>query len=385
METKTLDSEIVEILPKHSYLSAQELIAHRHTEFEAPSGGLKRTQNEGTVLEIEELKRAQDHLRAQLSVPRIERLGGRALGIWNEDQQVAEVLRKDGKFENFGYSEQGKLYLEYYETLFLLELGRLQLEYYGSVVSIEQAYVLLLGEMDSEKYTNYLVYSALSRAGYIVVRHKPPEKTPESVTKADCIWALLKEKVGNQLVSDHIKTSPFYPVVEKQMEDIKELIISQNIKEINSTEESINLQFDLKKRKANDDLIEEPLCKKEKLSTSGRSLVDHLKNEISYAKFEEVFEKLDIVQLKSQDFAKEEITVPSALKITFDLHLHNEGFKKSSPKPPNFNVIILPSQEAFPTHNDISKIQHQSLHTAPLLVVSVSESKQIQAFLYFIS
>lgn len=61
-------------------------------------------------------------MRAQLSVPRIERLGGRALAIWNEEQQVAEVKRKDGKFENFGYSEQGKLYLEYYEAMFLLEV-----------------------------------------------------------------------------------------------------------------------------------------------------------------------------------------------------------------------------------------------------------------------
>lgn len=55
-------------------------------------------------------------------MPRIERLGGRALAIWNDEQQVAEVKRKDGKFENFGYSEQGKLYLEYYEAMFLLEV-----------------------------------------------------------------------------------------------------------------------------------------------------------------------------------------------------------------------------------------------------------------------
>lgn len=55
-------------------------------------------------------------------MPRIERLGGRALARWDEKQQVAEVLRKDGKFENFGFSEQGKVYLEYYEALFLLEV-----------------------------------------------------------------------------------------------------------------------------------------------------------------------------------------------------------------------------------------------------------------------
>ncbi|XP_037721332.1 uncharacterized protein LOC119554481 isoform X1 [Drosophila subpulchrella] len=382
MDTKTLDSDFVEIHPKNGYLSAKELIAHRHSEFEPQSGGLKRTQNEGTATELEELRRAQEHLRAQLSVPRIERLGGRALAIWNDEQQVAEVLRKDGKFENFGYSEQGKLYLQYYEAMFLLELGRLQLEYYGSVVSIEQAYVLLLGKLESEKYTNYLVYSALSRAGYIVVRHNPPDKTPEEVTSADCIWALLKEKVGNQPVPEHIKTSSFYAVAEKRMEDIKELITSQKTEVPKITKEHIDLEFDSRKRKANENPIEEPVSKREKLSITGRSLVDQLKNELSYSKFEEIFEKFDVIQLKSHNDAKDKTTQPSALKITFDLHLHNEGFKKSSPKPPNFNVIILPSQTAFPPHDEIAKIQNH--HTAPLLVISVSESKQIQAFLYYI-
>ncbi|EDX10206.1 uncharacterized protein LOC6737793 isoform X1 [Drosophila simulans] len=385
MDTKTQDSEYVEIHPKISYLSAQELIAHRHTEFEPPSGGLKRTKNEGTAAEVEELKRAQEYLRAQLSVPRIERLGGRALAVWHEEQQVAEVKRKDGKFENFGYSEQGKLYLEYFEAMFLLEVGRLQLEYCGLVVSIEQAYVLLLGEMESERYTNYLVYSALSRSGYIVVKHVPPQEILQEVTSADCIWALLKEKVGNQPVPDHIKTSPFYPIAEKRMEDVKELITSQKAEDLNIVVDPIDLKFAQRKRMAVEKPIEEPASKKEKFSTTGRSLVDQLKCEFSYAKFEEIFEKFDMVQLKSQDYIKDKLDTPSALKIIFDLHLHNKGFKKSAPNAPNFNVIILPSQVPFPAHDQISKMKHQNLLTAPLLVISVSESKQIQAFLYYIS
>ncbi|EDV51541.2 uncharacterized protein LOC6544595 [Drosophila erecta] len=384
MDAKTQNSEFVEIHPRNSYLSAQELIAHRHTEFEPASGGLKRTQNEGTASELEELKRAQEYLRAQLSVPRIERLGGRALAIWNEEQQVAEVIRKDGKFENFGYSEQGKLYLEYYEAMFLLEVGRLQLEYYGSVVSIEQAYVLLLGELESERYTNYLVYSALCRSGYIVVKHVPPQEIPQEITSADCIWALLKEKVADQPVPDHIRNTPFYHIAEKRMEEMKERITSQKIEDPDIVIEPIDLKFGQRKRMAEESPIEEPVSKKEKISIPGRSLVDQLKSEFSYAKFEEIFEKFELVQLKSQDYTKEELETPSALKIIFDLHLHNKGFRKSDPKTPNFNVIILPSQAAFPTHDEISKIKQQNLRTAPLLVISVSESKQIQAFLYYI-
>lgn len=65
------------------------------------------------------------NLRQQLSCRRIERSAGRAVAVWHPHQQVAEVLRKDGKFESFGFSAQGKLYLEYYEALFLLELVRI--------------------------------------------------------------------------------------------------------------------------------------------------------------------------------------------------------------------------------------------------------------------
>lgn len=71
-----------------------------------------------------------DNLRLQLSARRIERQAGRAIAIWSDDQQAAEVVRKDGKFESFGYSQQGKLYLEYYEALFLLELVCIFIPYY---------------------------------------------------------------------------------------------------------------------------------------------------------------------------------------------------------------------------------------------------------------
>ncbi|KAH8239485.1 hypothetical protein KR032_004716, partial [Drosophila birchii] len=365
-----------------SISSAEELITQRHFEFEAPSGGLKRTQNEGSAAELEELQRALDSLRAQLSVPRIERLGGRALAKWDEKQQVAEVVRKDGKFKNFGYSDQGKLYLEYYEALFLLEVGRLQLEYNGSVVSIEQAYLLLLGELESEKYEHYLVYSALSRAGYIVVRHQRTRIAPPAATSEDCIWALLKAKVGNQPVPDHVKDSPHFALIEKRLDDIKELIVGQKMEASTISEESIDFHFDTRKRKAPAEPSNAPDTKKAKLCPTGRSLVDQLKTQAPYARFEELFQKFDIVQLRGQDNTTEE-GIDCPLKITLDLHLHNEGFKKSSPKAPAFNVIILPPRSAFPHHKEISKIQR--LRTAPLLVVSVSESKQIQAFLYYIS
>ncbi|XP_022216780.2 tRNA-splicing endonuclease subunit Sen54 isoform X2 [Drosophila obscura] len=285
--------ELVEINPTNTFLSGEQLIKHRHLEIEAPCGGLKRTQNEGSAAELEEITTALANLRAQLSVPRIERLGGRALATWDEEQQAAAILRKDGKFESFGYSVQGKQYLEYYEALFLLELGRLQLEYHGVNVSVEQAYVLLLGELESEKFSNYLVYSTMSRAGYIVVRHKRHQPTTEAVTRADCIWALLEERTGNIPVASHIRASPLYAIVEKRMEDIKQLIVWPNIKENENCGEPIDFKFDTRKRKANTVSNGDPGCKKACLSTA-KSLVELPKTEATFARFKSVFNKFDI-------------------------------------------------------------------------------------------
>ncbi|EDV38818.2 uncharacterized protein Dana_GF24994 [Drosophila ananassae] len=381
-------AEVVEIQPKTSYLSPEELIELRHKDFEVPAGGLKRTQNEGSAAELQELHGALDALRAQLSVPRIERLAGRALATWNKDQQVAEVLRKDGKFENFGHSKQGKLFLEYYEALFLLEVGRLQLEYCGTIVSIEQAYVLLLGESESERFTHYLVYSALSRAGYIVVRHQAVQEAPVPITSADCVWAVLKEKLGNKPVPSKIKESPLFTAAEKRMEDLKQLIIGQkNQSPLEpGPEKASGFHFDTRKRRAQSESKGQSATKRGRVVFAGTSLVDQLQMESPYGKFQEIFQKFDIVRLDTKNYSMDNSPPDSSLQIIFDLHLHNEGFKKRSPKGPTFNVIILPPQAAFPTHDEIFTIQSQQhVNNAQLLVISVSESKQIQAFLYFIS
>ncbi|XP_017864092.1 PREDICTED: uncharacterized protein LOC108614465 [Drosophila arizonae] len=382
----------IEIYPKTQYLTASELVAQRHPEVESPRNGLKRTSFEGSAEENEELKNTYANLRLQLSARRIERQAGRAIAIWSDDQQAAEVVRKDGKFESFGYSQQGKLYLEYYEALFLLELNRLQLEYCGLIVSIEQAYVLLLGEEASEKYNNYFVYSALTRAGYIVVRHQEGYRTASSdvVTKDDCIWALLDASLSNKPVPLHIKVSQFYNATFERMVQLKQQIKNQ-CSEASTDEISINnepnaFKFDTRKRRAQSEPEEELASKR--ASTTGRSLIDALKDEASYRKFQQTFEKLDIVRLQSEDYHCDVDSTIRTFKITFDLHLHNDGFRRSAPKTPTFSVIILQHDEPFPTHIEMLHCQRQQMRAeerAPLLVISVSESKHIQAFLYYIS
>ncbi|KAH8408635.1 hypothetical protein KR215_009275, partial [Drosophila sulfurigaster] len=380
--------------------SAAELIAHRHAEVESPRIGLKRTNVEGSAAEQEELQHAYANLRSVLSTRRIERHTGRAIAEWHKDQQAAEVLRKDGKFESFGFNRQGKLYLEYYEALFLLELNRLQLEYCQMIVSVEQAYLLLLGEESSEKYNNYLVYSALSRAGYIVVRHQTacqdaPTTSTAAPSSEDCIWALLEESINNKPAPEYIKASQNYVTAQSRMTDLKLQIVNQTHPSVEDNSLKEDFKFNTRKRRAQSEPKEDAATKRVKTRNS-ESLIDNLKTEPNYTKFKEIFERFDIVQLQQDDYdVTEDYSDLRNLNISFDLHLHNEGFRRSAPKAPTFSVVIVPTDEPFPTHNEMIKCQRQqhsilsiSSPTAgapPLLVISVSESKQIQAFLYYMS
>lgn len=260
---------------------------------------------------------------------------------------------------------------------------------------------MLLGESSSEKYNNYLVYSALSRAGYIVVKHRDlpqhsqrpfqfvaEESVSETiVTNEACIWAILDETLGNRRVPEHIRASPYYGITLSRMSDLKQQIVSQT----NSVADDgmMNFEFDTRKRRAQPEPDVEAAKKRIRPiannSRTSKSLVDDLKDEASYSRFKDMFQKLEMVQLAGADY---DVSLDPALRsfeISFDLHLHNEGFRLSAPKAPYFSTIILPPDEPFPIHNEMVKCQQQLPYTAPLLVVSVSDSKQIQAFLYYIS
>ncbi|KAH8302382.1 hypothetical protein KR044_005862, partial [Drosophila immigrans] len=385
--------------------SAAELIAHRHAEVQSPRIGLKRTNVEGSAAEQEELQHAYANLRSLLSTRRIERHTGRAIAAWHEDQQAAEVLRKDGKFESFGFSKQGKLYLEYYEALFLLELNRLQLEYCQMIVSVEQAYLLLLGETSSEKFNNYLVYSALSRAGYIVVKHQAASQdAPTTAVKSaaassceDCIWAILEASISKNPVPEYITESTHYAAAQTRMTAQIMQIMNQTETDGDANSLSEDFKFDTRKRRAQSEPEIESNTKRLCLTTvktrKSKSLVDHLKAEQNYGRFKKIFEKFDIVQLQEDNYDLDTFTSGMRnLNISFDMHLHNEGFRRSAPKTPTFSVVIVPTDEPLPTHNEMIKCQREQLSqfshsdtAPPLLVISVSESKQIQAFLYYMS
>ncbi|KAM7356053.1 tRNA splicing endonuclease subunit 54 [Cochliomyia hominivorax] len=410
----------IEIQPKTKYLSAQELISLRNVEIPNVSAGLKRTKVENSLDEQNELESLYDNLQKQLSRPRIERLAGRAVGVWDAEKHLVRVERKDGKFGNFGFNIEGQLYLEYYEALFLMEVNRLQLEYNSIIMSIEQAYLLLMGEDHSLKYQEYLVYSNLTRIGFIVVKHQNKNFPKHQInSEIDCVWAILEAELQNDTVADYIKKTPFYGKVKQKFDLIKNIIKNQTESEnvIKPDEEKetlsqeLNFQEKIKpnlKRKASGETQNEWLRAKRhcnyNLNITNRSFVDFLKEEDEYKQFKETFEKFDIVPLKrnekkrNKESKKEDEEDSSEsesdsemnnlninYRINFDVYLHNDGFRKSSPHLPNFRVIVLDTEQRFPTHDEIYHTHRQQLNPVPLLIVSINDSKQMQAFLYYFS
>ncbi|XP_075161859.1 tRNA splicing endonuclease subunit 54 [Haematobia irritans] len=401
MSLKITD-EIVKVIPKTQYLSPTDLTQLRNVEVPTASIGLKRTQPQNTEEERIELECLYDQLQRQLCKPRIERLAGRALGAWDPNANAVHVIRKDGKFSTFGYTVNGELYLEYYEAMFLLEVNRLQLEYNSRILSIEQSYLLLMGEEKSNKFNEYLVYSHFTRVGYILVKHqninfpKYEVQSPE-----DCVWAILEAELQNDTVPDYVKKTAYYAKTKQQFDQIRNNIKQQRSKQSQNEDdnmEDVKMDFSGKKtvnlkRKAEEDKKEyydnwnkakrRRYCSTKIFKTS---LVDFLKEEDEYKRFKDQFEKLDIVPLKAYDEDEENPEdMDNALHINFDIYLHNEGFRKSSPHLPSFRVIILEPHQRFPSHKEIFFTHRKQLNAVPLLLVTVNESKQIQAFLYYFS
>lgn len=261
-------------------------------------------------------------------------------------------------------------------------------------MSVEQAYLLLLGETSTPKCNEYLVYAHLTRIGYILVRHQNISYYDKNEpTEEDCAWALALNVINNRAIPENVKKSPHFVKVKKEMKYIKECISKQQIHEQKQLSESVSLSINFNgkvvatgKRKTTIDEAENPKKAKRRcleVASSQKSFLDCLKDEPEYKQFQATFAKFDIIKMADATInAEEEVRT---LHIVFDLYLHNDGFKKRSPKPPTFRLLILGVHEPLPTHAEITNIYNLQKYPVPLLIVSVGESKQIQAFLYYFS
>ncbi|XP_037943597.1 uncharacterized protein LOC119676429 [Teleopsis dalmanni] len=374
--------EEIEVVPPSNTLSNDEIyrrcIAKENVK--SVTLGDKRCFKTDDPEEVKELDMFYEELFYFLTIPRLIH-NDHMVAVWDFEKKAARVVRQKGKMDKFGYTYNKALYLENYEALFLLETDRLKMDYYNLPITLEQAYLLFIGEEASLQYAEYMVYTTLTRKGIVVQKYKNCSYDCEAVTKTDCIWAILKNELYDLPIPDRISASKYFTEMKSGMIKNQNLIResqsgfnddelpeSSNTKRINFAQR-IYCNTDYKTES-----VWQPNRQPPVLKSSGH--LEEIKKLLDRKKFKDVFEKLEIIKLKTN------IKNPDTCRkfnISFDLY-EPKGFRKSNPGVPVCRLIIFHSDDKFPTHDEMLMCYCQQIHPTNLIFVSVSESNQIHGF-----
>ncbi|XP_015735774.1 tRNA-splicing endonuclease subunit Sen54 isoform X3 [Coturnix japonica] len=137
------------------------------------SCGQKELVPDGSAEQAERLRVCLEEQRQQLAEERVERPGNLVKAVWKPEQGIVELESPAGKFwHTMGFSQCGKQCLLPEEALYLLECGSLQLFYKDMIMSVQEAYEILLSQ-EVMNLLRYQVFSHLKQLGYIVLRFSP--------------------------------------------------------------------------------------------------------------------------------------------------------------------------------------------------------------------
>lgn len=212
--------------------------------------------------------------------------------------------------------ENKDLYLKPYEALYLIEINDLLLYFDGIIVSVEQAYALLLGtENHSFEIEKYSAYSWLFRSGYIVQpfqlhQAKKDEDLEDEIDEKEQIWDNLSRNLNILNRRSALETVPSIKVVE-EFESLRQQFLSP--------------------------LMEEPPpSKKRRESLPNTDPVSFL-DENDVVGYEKIFKRLRLVE--------EETVEPDLKEDLFDFSLYSSEkagkFARSNPGKPDYYVKIV--------------------------------------------
>lgn len=288
--------------------------------------------------------------------------------------------------------------------------NRLELYYDAVLVSLEQAYALLLNNQQHDARANekYFIYSNLSKAGYIVQPHRQHiqanqenliEFSPtKNIAPADkCVWRCLLEDLkqptssGNDISQvDH----ELYLKVKQNMKNIEEAIKNQRSHDVNDNgeeEEADNWQNAIVKVKAR---RKSSRKRKSEASTSKRlselecttnRFLDVLTYEQDVCNFQKIFDDIQVIQLDRTHCDNTDGSSDSDLEFDFDLYSARSNFKQCDPGPPNFRILIFKSHQQPPIRESIVKAFLKPTVPAPVLVFYINDLMRVSAFIYRIS
>lgn len=117
------------------------------------------------------LREREIMLLKSISVPRTTRRKHLAVADWDETTGTAIVQKACGKIlHSMGYFKNSKQHLLPEEALFLVDKGSLELHLNGLPMSVQRTWTTCMHTNDSLTLEEYLAYSYLRRAGYVVRR-----------------------------------------------------------------------------------------------------------------------------------------------------------------------------------------------------------------------
>ncbi|XP_055612931.1 uncharacterized protein LOC129759485 [Uranotaenia lowii] len=358
------------------WISGHEMLEHHaanHDLLTQPKRFVNTAEEAVSLGSISELK---DSFRRILAQQRINREAGCSEGEWEPEQQRVRIVKAVGKWNVYGYGQDGQHYLDGYEALHLMEMNRL-IVYWNSVpFSIEQAYLLFLGHATTLSLEEYQVYSRLMRCGYYLLKYDPTRKyrsVPVPEIKMDdeekCIWKNLFEllRQPHPLNTDKSIDESTFCSIRQSMTHHSERIKSQ-VKIADEIEGSSNTENDA-----------EPSPKRLRFEEIQPSRITKLDRMI------QLFEKIDVIKsnlrLEPSDNLANDGQSP---KLTFDVY-STEGavFRKSEPPIPEYRIIVRSFHEPLLLAKDISRLyQSQVKPAVPILMMQVSETLSVHCFLY---
>lgn len=254
-------------------------------------------------------------------------------------------------------------------------------------MSLEQAYCLLLG-INHLSAEAYFVYSNLTRAGYVVELHDPSRsfdrltdfKDAKEDTTQKCVWTCLEQLLTRsdkplqssdmqlretaasmQTIADQIRN----PSQQLRTEPLESNPISTwNARPSRKRPRSKSPPREHRAEPFMDILFEEPN--------------EHLRL------FRDTFAQLQVIQLSPLDLADSSDDLNQA-EITFDLFAGNAEYRKSSPGPPSFRVVVCSKSQGVPTRQSIFRLYEKQAFRTPIMVALVNEMMGMQAYVYVMS
>ncbi|KAK9303856.1 hypothetical protein QLX08_004586 [Tetragonisca angustula] len=162
-------------------LTAEGLLENKGLKFNAwneyensiktlPKIGMKQFEPNGSWLQNMQIDKGVMTRKNLIAIERVDRISQLASAEWLPEQKRAKVKKYSGQdWSSFGLEKSGILYLIPEEALFLLEANCLELTWNDVALSIQQAYELLIDNVECS-LEEYRVYSQLVRYGYRIQR-----------------------------------------------------------------------------------------------------------------------------------------------------------------------------------------------------------------------